>query len=128
MHCDLKPENILLTSRGASSVKVIDFGSSCYADQRVFTYIQSRFYRAPEVIVGLPYGPPIDIWSLACVLAELATGAPLFPGEDEAEQLACVQEILGPPHPALLRGATRAKLFFDPGRVDCREGANYMCS
>jgi dual specificity tyrosine-phosphorylation-regulated kinase 2/3/4 len=114
VHCDLKPENILLTSRGSSSVKVIDFGSSCYADQRVYSYIQSRFYRAPEVILGLPYGPAIDIWSLACVLAELLTGHPLFPGEDEVEQLGCIMEILGPPPPALLRGASRIKVFFDP--------------
>jgi len=114
VHCDLKPENILLTTRGSSTVKVIDFGSSCYVDQRVYTYIQSRFYRAPEVILGLPYGPAIDIWSLACVLAELATGTPIFPGEDESEQLACIAEVLGAPQPALLRGATRAKLFVDP--------------
>lgn len=46
----------------------------------MYTYIQSRFYRAPEVILGLPYGGPIDMWSLACVLAELCTGTPLFPG------------------------------------------------
>ena len=44
-----QPENILLVGRGASQVRVIDFGSSCYSTQRVFTYIQSRFYRAPEV-------------------------------------------------------------------------------
>lgn len=117
IHCDLKPENILLTCRGASTVKVIDFGSSCYADQRIYSYIQSRFYRAPEVILGLPYGPPIDIWSLACVLAELVTGVPLFPGEDEAEQLACITEVLGVPHAGLLRGATRARMFFDTGEV-----------
>lgn len=79
------------------------------------SYIQSRFYRAPEVILGLPYGPPIDIWSLGCVLAELLTGHPLLPGEDEAEQLACIMEVLGLPHPSLLAGATRVKMFFDPG-------------
>lgn len=57
-------ENVLLKQRGSSSIKVIDFGSSCYAHQRVYTYIQSRFYRSPEVILGLPYGTPIDMWSL----------------------------------------------------------------
>ena len=56
-------ENVLLKHRGSSSIKVIDFGSSCYTHQRVYTYIQSRFYRSPEVILGLPYGPPIDMWS-----------------------------------------------------------------
>jgi serine/threonine protein kinase len=56
-------ENVLLKHRGSSSIKVIDFGSSCYTHQRIYTYIQSRFYRSPEVILGLPYGPPIDMWS-----------------------------------------------------------------
>ncbi|GFO38506.1 dual specificity tyrosine-phosphorylation-regulated kinase 4 [Plakobranchus ocellatus] len=81
IHCDLKPENILLRQRGQSSIKVIDFGSSCYEHQRVYTYIQSRFYRSPEVILGLPYSMPIDMWSFGCILAELYTGYPLFPGE-----------------------------------------------
>jgi len=48
---------------GRSGIKVIDFGSSCYVNQQVYTYIQSRFYRAPEVILGAHYGLPIDIWS-----------------------------------------------------------------
>ncbi|KAJ8398853.1 hypothetical protein AAFF_G00417610 [Aldrovandia affinis] len=83
IHCDLKPENILLKQQGRSGIKVIDFGSSCYEHQRVYTYIQSRFYRAPEVILGGRYGMPIDMWSLGCILAELLTGYPLLPGEDE---------------------------------------------
>jgi serine/threonine protein kinase len=57
-------ENVLLKQRGSTGIKVIDFGSSCYTHHRVFTYIQSRFYRSPEVILGLPYGTPIDMWSL----------------------------------------------------------------
>ena len=57
-------ENVLLKQRGSSSIKVIDFGSSCYSHRKVYTYIQSRFYRSPEVILGLSYGTPIDMWSL----------------------------------------------------------------
>ncbi|CAG7724883.1 unnamed protein product, partial [Allacma fusca] len=97
IHCDLKPENILLRRRGSSGIKVIDFGSSCFTHERVFSYIQSRFYRAPEVILGIPYTTAIDIWSLGCVLTELSTGYPLFPGENEVEQLACIMETIGLP-------------------------------
>ncbi|GBF94279.1 dual-specificity tyrosine-(Y)-phosphorylation regulated kinase [Raphidocelis subcapitata] len=113
IHCDLKPENILLRSQHRSAIKVIDFGSSCFQEERVYTYIQSRFYRSPEVILGLPYGCEIDMWSFGCILAELLTGYPLFPGEDETEQLACIMEIMGAPPRALLDAASRRKAFFD---------------
>eukprot|EP00239_Pterosperma_sp_CCMP1384_P004539 CAMPEP_0197848634 /NCGR_PEP_ID=MMETSP1438-20131217/9412_1 /TAXON_ID=1461541 /ORGANISM="Pterosperma sp., Strain CCMP1384" /LENGTH=673 /DNA_ID=CAMNT_0043460977 /DNA_START=279 /DNA_END=2300 /DNA_ORIENTATION=+ len=113
IHCDLKPENILLRAPNKSSIKVIDFGSSCFEDERVYTYIQSRFYRSPEVILGLPYDMGIDMWSFGCILAELYTGYPLFPGENEVEQLACIMEILNVPPRDLLELATRKKMFFD---------------
>jgi serine/threonine protein kinase len=57
---------------------VIDLGSSCFATDQLSSYVQSRSYRAPEVILGLPYDAKVDIWSLGCILAELATGAVLF--------------------------------------------------
>ncbi|XP_019617842.1 PREDICTED: dual specificity tyrosine-phosphorylation-regulated kinase 4-like isoform X2 [Branchiostoma belcheri] len=113
IHCDLKPENILLRSKGQSAIKVIDFGSSCYEFQRVYTYIQSRFYRSPEVILGIPYSMAIDMWSFGCILAELYTGYPLFPGENEVEQLACIMEVLGLPPMRLIDDAQRRRLFFD---------------
>ncbi|KAM6980989.1 dual specificity tyrosine-phosphorylation-regulated kinase 3 [Aplochiton taeniatus] len=113
IHCDLKPENILLKQQGRSGIKVIDFGSSCFEHQRVYTYIQSRFYRAPEVILGSRYGLPIDMWSFGCILAELLTGYPMFPGEDEGDQLACVMELLGMPPQKVLEQAKRAKNFIN---------------
>ncbi|XP_065191553.1 dual specificity tyrosine-phosphorylation-regulated kinase mbk-2-like isoform X2 [Sycon ciliatum] len=113
IHCDLKPENILLRPSGHMAVKVIDFGSSCYEHQRVYTYIQSRFYRSPEVILGLPYTCAIDMWSLGCILPELYTGYPLFPGENENEQLACIMQIKGLPPSRLLDIAPRRRQFFD---------------
>ena len=112
IHCDLKPENILLKQPGRSGIKVIDFGSSCYEYQRVYTYIQSRFYRAPEVILGGKYGMAIDMWSFGCILAELLTGYPLFPGEDEGDQLACMMEVLGMPSNKLVETSKRARTFF----------------
>ncbi|GAB7365606.1 hypothetical protein MBLNU230_g6675t1 [Neophaeotheca triangularis] len=113
IHCDLKPENILLCSARTADVRVIDFGSSCREEEKVYTYIQSRFYRSPEVILGSSYGLGIDVWSLGCILAELWTGYPLFPGENEQEQLACIMEIFGPPDRHLVDRCTRKKLFFD---------------
>jgi len=111
IHCDLKPENVLLKVQGRSGIKVIDFGSSCFENERVYTYIQSRFYRAPEVILGAKYGMPIDIWSLGCILSELSTGYPLLPGEDEFDQLTCIMELLGMPPYALLSQSKRTKSF-----------------
>lgn len=56
MHCDLKPENILIKNYQRGDVKVIDFGSSCFITDHLTSYVQSRSYRAPEVVLGLPYG------------------------------------------------------------------------
>ncbi|XP_064537626.1 putative dual specificity tyrosine-phosphorylation-regulated kinase 3 homolog [Drosophila montana] len=114
IHCDMKPENVLLKQQGRSGIKVIDFGSSCFESQRVYTYIQSRFYRAPEVILGAKYGRAIDMWSLGCILAELLSGHALFPGENESDQLACIIEVLGMPSKTLLASSKRAKTFFSP--------------
>jgi len=92
---------------------VIDFGSSCFEAQPVYTYIQSRFYRSPEVILGLPYFCAIDMWSFGCILAELYCGQPLFAGENEVEQLACIMEVLGVPPASLVSECSRRKQFFD---------------
>ena len=64
-------------------MKIIDFGSSCMTHKQLHKYIQSRWYRAPEVLMGIPYGQEVDIWSVACILSELHTGRPLFPGGHE---------------------------------------------
>ncbi|OMJ92143.1 hypothetical protein SteCoe_5131 [Stentor coeruleus] len=113
IHCDLKPENILLKQSNRSAIKVIDFGSSCFSDKKIYTYIQSRFYRAPEVILGMPYTTAIDMWSFGCILVELYTGFPIFPGENETQQLMCIMEYLGVPPYEYLHKATRRKTFFD---------------
>ncbi|KAJ2626812.1 dual specificity protein kinase yak1, partial [Coemansia sp. RSA 1287] len=79
IHADLKPENILLEGMEKPVIKIIDFGSACFEWQTTFTYIQSRFYRSPEILLGLPYSSRIDMWSLGCIVAELYLGLPLFP-------------------------------------------------
>jgi dual specificity tyrosine-phosphorylation-regulated kinase 2/3/4 len=112
IHCDLKPENILLRQPDRSGIRVIDYGSSCFVNQKVYTYIQSRFYRAPEVILGMDYGLAIDMWSTGCILAELYTGRPLFPGENEQDQLACIMQLIGVPDKQYLESCSRKKQFF----------------
>lgn len=68
IHCDLKPENILLVHSSRSQLKIIDFGSSCLSQSQLYQYIQSRFYRSPEVLLGMQYTTAIDMWSLACIM------------------------------------------------------------
>ncbi|KAF5106105.1 hypothetical protein DV453_004222 [Geotrichum candidum] len=97
IHCDLKPENILLKSLDNPQIKVIDFGSACHELQTVYTYIQSRFYRSPEILLGLPYTTSIDMWSLGCIVVELFLGLPIFPGTSEYNQLSRIIDTLGNP-------------------------------
>nr|CCC94505.1 putative protein kinase [Trypanosoma congolense IL3000] len=88
------------------NIKLIDFSSSFYIGEDIYTYVQSRYYRAPEVIIGARYGPPIDIWSTGCLLAELMLGLPLLPGDSDHHQLHLMEEMLGPlPHSLLKNGA-----------------------
>ena len=113
IHCDLKPENILLKYYNKSMIKVIDFGSSCLCDERLYTYIQSRFYRAPEIILGLPYDYSIDIWSFGCIICELITGQPIFAGDSENDQFACFLEVLGLPPEYLVEKSSRKNVYFE---------------
>ncbi|KAG8969334.1 dual specificity protein kinase yak1 [Tulasnella sp. 419] len=112
IHCDLKPENILLKTLQTPGIKVIDFGSACAEGQTVYTYIQSRFYRSPEVLLGLPYNSAIDMWSLGCIAVELFLGLPLFPGTSEYNQVTRIAEMLGIPPAHMLENGKQAGNFF----------------
>ncbi|KAK4054196.1 dual specificity protein kinase yak1 [Microbotryomycetes sp. JL201] len=114
IHCDLKPENILLKSLQSPTIKVIDFGSACHEKQTVYTYIQSRFYRSPEVILSLPYSCAIDMWSLGCICVELFLGLPLFPGTSEFNQITRIVEMLGMPSDHMLDKGKQTSHFFEP--------------
>ena len=115
IHCDLKPENILFTDDTCQHVKIIDFGSSCEKFESGYTYVQSRFYRSPEVVIGVPYNNAIDMWSFGCILAELTTTKPLFPAHDEAELLERMKHTVGLPPSHMIRDANTKKrrMFFD---------------
>ncbi|TMW66491.1 hypothetical protein Poli38472_004256 [Pythium oligandrum] len=138
IHCDLKPENILLAGSNAllsdivydrrypspftlpsdheleiPHLKVVDFGSACMENETVYSYIQSRFYRSPEVLLGIPYSGSIDLWSLGCIAVEMFLGLPLFPGVSEHDQLRLIEETLGilPQH--LLRRGRHVLKFYN---------------
>ncbi|KAH8078111.1 protein kinase [Aureococcus anophagefferens] len=118
IHCDIKPENIVLEDYEAGSVKIIDFGSSCFASDRLATYVQSRSYRAPEVVLGLDYDAGVDVWSLGCVLAEVWGGYVLLQNDSVATMLARLQGILGPiPRAMVERAPNRAAFFTRSGHV-----------
>ncbi|VDL19070.1 unnamed protein product [Hymenolepis diminuta] len=117
IHADLKPENIMLVcpSDGVMRyrVKVIDFGSACHTSKAMQnTYLQSRYYRAPEILLGLPFNEAIDMWSLGCVIAELFLGWPLYPGSSEYDQIRYIVETQGLPPVDLLKVANKANRFF----------------
>ncbi|EAX96721.1 CMGC family protein kinase [Trichomonas vaginalis G3] len=112
IHCDIKPDNLLFI-QDTTKVKLIDFGTSCISGRQIFTYIQSRFYRAPEVILGCGYGHEIDVWSAALVCIELITGKPLFPGSNEVDMLRLFIEFMKYPPIELLRKSSRVLNFFD---------------
>uniref|UniRef100_A0A8D3C1J4 Protein kinase domain-containing protein n=1 Tax=Scophthalmus maximus TaxID=52904 RepID=A0A8D3C1J4_SCOMX len=82
-HTDLKPDNVMVVDRHQKPlrVKLIDFGLACPASELTPGFIaQSLWYRAPEVMLHIPYNEAIDMWSLGLIAAELATGYPLYPG------------------------------------------------
>ncbi|KAI9244159.1 kinase-like domain-containing protein, partial [Sporodiniella umbellata] len=125
IHCDLKPENILLKNLESPTLKVIDFGSACHEAQTTYTYIQSRFYRSPEVLLGLPYTSAIDMWSLGCIAAELFLGLPLFPGNSEYNQMSRIIELLGPPPNYMIEVGKNSHRYFDRD-LSSPEGKKYI--
>ncbi|WPK23725.1 hypothetical protein PUMCH_000970 [Australozyma saopauloensis] len=113
IHCDLKPENILLCQPDKPDIKVIDFGSACFTRRTIYSYIQSRFYRSPEVILGLPYTESIDMWSLGCIVGELFLGLPMFPGSSEYNQIYKIVNMLGQPPRHMLEHGKNLLHFFE---------------
>ncbi|KAG5188649.1 kinase-like domain-containing protein, partial [Tribonema minus] len=114
IHADIKPENIMLVHPDYSVVQVIDFGSSCLGTQHMYTYIQSRFYRSPEIVLGINYTHAIDMWSLGCMLVELHSGEPLFPAANSFDHVCRMVGVLGMPPPDVIAGAPHRAKFFEP--------------
>mmetsp|Transcript_17781 Transcript_17781/g.24589 ORF Transcript_17781/g.24589 Transcript_17781/m.24589 type:complete len:485 (-) Transcript_17781:146-1600(-) len=136
IHTDLKPENILLklpeysrhrigkSSKSvmripcSSSIKLIDFGSATFNDQYHSTVVSTRHYRAPEVILGLGWTYPCDLWSVGCILLELLSGDAVFQTHDNLEHLAMMEAVLGPIPREMIQAAGRSseKYFRKSGR------------
>ena len=87
----------MFSDSNKQQVKIVDFGSACTDYKSGFKYVQSRFYRCPEIVMGLPYDCAVDMWSFGCVLCELATGRPIFPAQDENELLEFIRSRIGMP-------------------------------
>ncbi|GMP50689.1 hypothetical protein CsSME_00017207 [Camellia sinensis var. sinensis] len=151
IHTDLKPENILLVSSEyvkvpdykllsrstkdgsffnnlpkSSAIKLIDFGSTTFEHQDHTYVVSTRHYRAPEVILGLGWNYPCDLWSVGCILVELCSGEALFQTHENLEHLAMMERVLGPlPQHMIISADLRAEKYFKrSARLDWPEGAS----
>jgi len=100
------------SSAPKGKIKLIDFGSACFEGYTAHTYIQSRFYRSPEVLIGLPYDSAIDMWSLGCVAAELFLGLPILPGVHEHDQLGRISEMIANIPDWMLEQGTKSTKYY----------------
>ncbi|KAK4558853.1 hypothetical protein RGQ29_008206 [Quercus rubra] len=140
IHTDLKPENILLVSSDykvssdemlsrclpkSSAIKLIDFGSAAFDNQNHSSIVSTRHYRAPEVILGLGWSYPCDLWSVGCILVELCSGEALFQTHENLEHLAMMERVFGPLPEHMIRRADKgAEKYFRRGlRLNWPEGA-----
>ncbi|XP_027354554.1 serine/threonine-protein kinase AFC3 isoform X2 [Abrus precatorius] len=141
IHTDLKPENILLVSSEyvklpsyetqfrclpkSSAIKLIDFGSTAFDNQNHSSIVSTRHYRAPEIILGLGWSYPCDLWSVGCILIELCSGEALFQTHENLEHLAMMERVLGPlPEHMVRRSNKGADKYFKRGsRLRWPEGA-----
>lgn len=114
VHADLKPENIMVVNRHQQplKVKLIDFGISFKSAEDPSAFVQTQWYRAPEVMLGAPFDEAIDMWSLGLTAAELVLGSPLYVGSNDREQLNMIVETQGqPPDHVLDRGELTQRYF-----------------
>ncbi|ODN99461.1 CMGC/CLK protein kinase [Cryptococcus wingfieldii CBS 7118] len=137
VHTDLKPENILLCSnesrlqgaraRGANSksilrnteIRLIDFGSATFESEYHSSVVSTRHYRAPEIILGLPWSYPCDMFSIGCILVEFYTGNALFQTHDNLEHLAMMEIVMGKFSPRMIeKGKSKKPEYFKGNKID----------
>lgn len=113
LHADIKPDNILVND-SRNMLKICDLGSASDAKENQITqYLVSRFYRAPEIILGLDYDFAIDMWSIGCTLFELYTGKILFTGRSNNQMLRAIMDCRGKFNHRMLRKARFGGYHFD---------------
>ncbi|XP_047524502.1 serine/threonine-protein kinase PRP4 homolog isoform X1 [Pieris napi] len=113
VHADIKPDNILV-NESKVQLKLCDFGSAAHvSDNNLTPYLVSRYYRAPEIILGLPYDYGVDMWSTACTIYELATGQILFDGKTNNEMLKFFMDLKGKISRKILRKGKFKEQHFD---------------
>eukprot|EP01119_Soliformovum_irregulare_P009392 TRINITY_DN2267_c0_g1_i5.p1 TRINITY_DN2267_c0_g1~~TRINITY_DN2267_c0_g1_i5.p1 ORF type:complete len:589 (+),score=159.82 TRINITY_DN2267_c0_g1_i5:167-1933(+) len=113
LHADIKLDNILVNEK-KTAVKLGDFGSASNTSENTITpYLVSRFYRAPEIIMGLAYGHALDMWSVGTSLFEIATGKILFPGRGNNEMLWLFMEVGGPMPKRMQKKGEFSDMHFD---------------
>ncbi|EWY85466.1 CMGC/DYRK/PRP4 protein kinase [Fusarium oxysporum NRRL 32931] len=118
IHADLKPDNILV-NESHNVLKICDLGTAidktdaATAHMDVTPYLVSRFYRAPEIILGIPYDYAVDMWSIGCTLYEMYTGKILFAGDSNNQMLKAIMEIRGRLTPKLFKRGQLSPAHFD---------------
>ncbi|XP_038624028.1 serine/threonine-protein kinase PRP4 homolog [Tachyglossus aculeatus] len=112
LHADIKPDNILV-NESKTILKLCDFGSASHvADNDITPYLVSRFYRAPEIIIGKTYDYGIDMWSVGCTLYELYIGKILFPGKTNNHMLKLAMDLKGKmPNKMIRKGVFKDQHF-----------------
>lgn len=130
MHRDLKPCNLLYSDKGL--LKIADLGSArrtpavVAGNEPLTPVVTSLYYRAPEVLLGAPYGPEIDVWAAGLIMGELLLGKPLLPGQTDTEMLRRMVKVFGTPSSATWPGVEALDGFagvanFPPGPNRLRE-------
>ncbi|KAK3701456.1 hypothetical protein QZH41_004062 [Actinostola sp. cb2023] len=137
LHADIKPDNILVND-SKLMIKLCDFGSASFSqDCEITPYLVSRFYRAPEIIIGSKYDYALDLWSVGCTIYELYTGKIMFPGKSNNEMLKLMMDFKGKiPNKMIRKGFLKEKhfdescnfLYHEVDKVTQREKVTVMSS
>lgn len=108
IHRDLKPSNIVVNEN--CDLRIVDFGLARQSETEMTGYVATRWYRAPEVMLNwMHYNSTMDIWSVGCIMAEMITGKPLFPGNDHIDQLLKIMKLCGTPDEEFMKKNNKSR-------------------